>query len=314
LSVLRILRVLAPNADVFTLEGTNTWVVGELPAVVIDPGPDIPEHLDEVARSAGPVGAVLVTHDHPDHAMGAGAFARRVGAPLRARRVEGADFLHEGEQLRVGDVRLNAIHTPGHASDHVSFHLPSERALFTGDAVLGRGTSFIDPPDGDMRQYMRSLGRMRELKPRTLYPGHGPVVLDAGGKLQEYVAHREEREAQVLGLLAAGPSAIMPMVRSIYAGYPPDAHPLAARSVLAHLLKLQAEGRVGRRGKGIDAEWRSVEPRACARCGEPVRGRARLCSSCSVVALQEGAGVVPQVPNADPQFLREFPRTDPSDS
>jgi glyoxylase-like metal-dependent hydrolase (beta-lactamase superfamily II) len=287
--VLRIVRVLAPNPDVYTLEGTNTWIVGEAPSVVIDPGPDIPAHLEEVARVAGRVGAVFVTHDHPDHAPGAAAFAEAARAPLYAFRLPGAEHLRDGQVVRTGDLEIAAIHTPGHSADHVVFHLAREGALFTGDAVLGRGTSFIDPPEGDLVKYLRSLHRMQELAPRTLYPGHGPVVMRAGAKLQEYLDHRAEREQQVLAALADGPRAIPAIVETIYVDYPPEVHPLAARSVLAQLVKLQAEGRVARTGAGEDATWGTVVPRACARCGRPVNGRARYCPTCSLVILQEGA-------------------------
>jgi glyoxylase-like metal-dependent hydrolase (beta-lactamase superfamily II) len=287
--MLRIVRVLAPNPSVYTLEGTNTWVVGADPSVVIDPGPDDATHLDAVAEVAGRVGAVLLTHDHPDHAPGAPVFAARVGAPLYAFRYPGAEHVRDGQTIHAGELTLAAIHTPGHTSDHVAFHLPGERALFTGDAVLGRGTSFIDPPDGDLTMYLRSLTRMQELDARTLYPGHGPVILDAAAKLQEYVHHRADREAQVLAVMADGTVRIMPMVETIYADHPKDVHALAARSVLAHLLKLQAEGRVTKRGSGLEAEWSLVTPRECARCGKAVRGRARYCSTCSLIMLQEGA-------------------------
>ena len=287
--MLRIVRVLAPNPDVYTLEGTNTWVVGESPSVVIDPGPDIPAHLDEVARVAGRVGAVLVTHDHPDHAPGAAAFAGSAKAPLFAFRLPGAEHLRDGQVVRAGGLELTAIHTPGHSADHVAFHLATEGALFTGDAVLGRGTSFIDPPEGDLTKYLRSLQRMQELEPTTLYPGHGPVVIRAGAKLREYLDHRADRERQVLAVLTEGPSTIAAIVERIYVDYPPEVRPLAARSVLAHLLKLQAEGRVASTGRGADATWGTVVPRECARCGRPVKGRARYCSTCSLVILQEGA-------------------------
>ena len=287
--MVRIVRVLAPNPSVYTLEGTNTWVVGKEPAVVIDPGPDDVAHLDEVARTAGRVGAVLVTHDHEDHAPGAAAFAKRVGAPVHAFRLKGAQHLRDGQIFRVGDVSLAAVHTPGHSSDHVVFHLPQERGLFTGDAVLGRGTSFIDPPDGDLAQYLRSLKRLQDLEPRTIYPGHGPVVLRAAEKLQEYLDHRADREQQVVGAMAAGSQTIPEMVAVIYADHPPDVHALAGRSVLSHLLKLQDEGRAVRTGTGEDATWAIAVPRGCARCGRPVKGRARYCSSCSLVILQEGS-------------------------
>lgn len=287
--MVRILRVLAPNPGVYTLDGTNTWIVGQDPAVVIDPGPEIVSHLDEVAGLAGSVGAVLVTHDHPDHAPGAWRFAERAEAPLYAFRLPHAEHLRDGQTVTVGDVTLAALHTPGHTSDHVAFHLASHDALFTGDAVLGRGTSFIDPPDGDLVQYLRSLARLQEMGSRTLYPGHGPTVFRAADTLQGYVDHRAERERQVLEALGDEPHPIPELVESIYAEYPSDVYPLAARSVLAHLLKLESEGRVERRGGGEDAPWAVIPPRSCARCGRRVGGRARFCPSCSFIMLQEAS-------------------------
>jgi glyoxylase-like metal-dependent hydrolase (beta-lactamase superfamily II) len=295
--VLRVTRVLAPNPSVYTLEGTNTWVVGEGPAVVIDPGPDDQQHLREVAAAAadrGGVGAVLVTHDHPDHAPGAPSFAGMVRAPLFAFRLAGAEHLRDGQQIRMGStgdgapLELVAVHTPGHTSDHVAFHVASSAALFTGDAVLGRGTSFIDPPDGDLTQYLRSLTRMLDLAPATIYPGHGPVVLGAQTKLREYLDHRADREAQVLTAMDDGHATVSDMVASIYVDYPPEVHALAGRSVLAHLLKLEKEGRASKNGRGDAATWSATVPRTCERCGKPVGGRARYCGSCSLVMLQEG--------------------------
>lgn len=284
--MIEIRRVLAPNPGTYTLDGTNTWIVGPEPSIVIDPGPDDEGHLADVAREAGRVGAVLVTHDHPDHAPGAVPFAERVRAPLYALRLTGAERLRPGQHVRSGPTEVTVVPTPGHTADHVAFFEPTAGALFTGDAVLGRGTSFIDPPDGDLVQYLRSLTRMLELDPRTIHPGHGPVVLDAVGKLREYLAHREEREGQVLAALADGPRSIPEMVEVIYAAYPPDVHPLAARSVLAHLRKLEDEGRVERSGRKDDAPWSLATPRTCERCGRPVRGRARYCNSCSLAILQ----------------------------
>jgi glyoxylase-like metal-dependent hydrolase (beta-lactamase superfamily II) len=286
--MLSVVRILAPNPSVFTLEGTNTWIVGSAPALVIDPGPDEPAHVEEVAAVAGRVAAVLVTHDHPDHAPGAASLAALVGAPILAFRLPGAERLRDGQVIRGGDVMLTAVHTPGHTSDHVVFHEASAGALFTGDAVVGRGTSFIDPPDGDLAAYLRSLRRLQELHARTIYPGHGPVVVDAADKLEEYVAHRREREDQVLSAIAEGHGTVVDMVEQIYAAYPAEVRPLAARSVTAHLIKLEAEGRVERRGQGDDARYAVAEPRSCARCGRPVRGRARLCGSCSLAVLQSG--------------------------
>ena len=281
-----ITRVLAPNPGVYTLEGTNTWIVGSDPAFVIDPGPDLPEHLADVARAAGAVGAVLVTHDHPDHAPGAIPFGRLVDAPVYAFRLAGTTHLSAGQRVRAGELDLIVEHTPGHTSDHVAFFEPVTGALFTGDTVLGRGTSFIDPPDGDLVRYLRSLRRLLDLDPRSIYPGHGPVVLRAREKLLEYLAHREERESQVVSALADGPRTIAEMVEVIYADHPKEVHPLAARSLLAHLRKLAGEGRAERIGKADDGPWAAATPRTCERCGRPVRGKARFCDSCSLAMLQ----------------------------
>jgi glyoxylase-like metal-dependent hydrolase (beta-lactamase superfamily II) len=298
--VIRIERILAPNPSEYTLEGTNTWIVGADPSFVIDPGPDIASHRTEVARSAGSVAMVLITHDHPDHAPGAAAFARLTGAPIRAFRLPGAEPLGDGRILRAGAVELVALHTPGHTQDHVALHLPVERAIFTGDAVLGRGTSFIDPPDGNLMQYLRSLRRMADLDPRTLYPGHGPTVFDAPAKLVYYLAHRQDRERQVLAALGEMPAAtIDDLAQLIYADYPPQVLPLAARSVLAHLEKLESEGRVSRDGTGDGAAWSLQAERACARCGKPIRGRGRICGPCSLTLLQEGRDAPPE-PGTDP--------------
>ena len=288
--MLSVIRVLAPNPSVYTLEGTNTWIVGPDPAIVIDPGPAIDAHLDEVARTAGRVAAVLVTHDHEDHAPGAVAFADRVGAPVYAFRLAGADHLRDGQTITSGSLEVVAVATPGHSSDHMAFFVPGALALFTGDAVVGRGTSFIDPPDGDLCKYLRSLDRMQELHPKTIYPGHGPVVFDAGAKLAEYVAHREEREQQIVAMLADGPRTIAELVAAIYTDYAPEVHPLATRTVLAHLSKLESEGRAEHRGAAESTAWSIATPRTCARCGRPVRGRARLCGPCSLAVLQDTAG------------------------
>jgi glyoxylase-like metal-dependent hydrolase (beta-lactamase superfamily II) len=295
--MLRIVRVLAPNPSVYTLEGTNTWIVGDDPCLVIDPGPDDPGHHDEVRRAAGgAIAAVLLTHDHEDHGEGARTFAALAGAPLRAWRLAGAEQIRDGARAEVPGATLIAVHTPGHSADHVAFFEPTERALFTGDAVVGRGTSFIDPPDGDLAAYLASLHTMLELHPRTIYPGHGPVVPDAPAKLHEYLAHRAEREEQVLGGLAAGDRRVAELVARIYEGYPPEVHALAARSVTAHLQKLQREGRAQASGRGASQTWTAVAPAACERCGRPVRGRGRYCPSCSLALLQGDTTDAPAAP------------------
>jgi glyoxylase-like metal-dependent hydrolase (beta-lactamase superfamily II) len=286
--VIRVVRVLAPNPGVRELEGTNTYVVGDAPSLVIDPGPDLEGHLGEVERTAVRVGQILLTHDHPDHAPGSLRLAEATGAPIRALRPPaGGERLRDGEVVASGGAALKVVATPGHTPDHAAFWSEEGEALFTGDAVLGRGTSVIDPPEGDLVAYLRSLKRMRDLEPRTIYPGHGPVVLDGVGKLDEYLEHRAMRERQVLGALEEGPRSIEELVAEIYAEYPPEVHDLASRSVLAHINKLEAEGRVDKATKGGVARYTKGEARTCARCGRPVRGRARLCGPCSLAVLQE---------------------------
>ena len=285
---MRVIRVLAPNAGVRELEGTNTWIVGEAPAIVIDPGPNHAGHLHEVARTAGAVGAIAITHDHPDHAPGALPLAEATGAAVYAARpVEGMERIRDGDLVSAGATTLSVVAAPGHAPDHLTFHEARSGSLFTGDAVLGRGTSVIDPPEGDLAAYLRTLRRLRELSPRTIYPGHGPVVLRAVAKLDEYLEHRAMREEQVLAALGDGWRSPEELVAEIYADHPPEVHELAARSVLAHLLKLEVEGRAEKRPKAGVVRWSKIEPRSCERCGRPVRGRVRLCGSCTVAVLQE---------------------------
>jgi glyoxylase-like metal-dependent hydrolase (beta-lactamase superfamily II) len=245
----RTIRILAPNPGPFTLEGTNTWVLGPGPSLVVDPGPDDPAHLERVAEAAGGVIAIILTHPHPDHAPGAPALARSTGARVLAFDPSpGEHALPDGSVVEGGGFRLRVMHTPGHTPDHVVLHDLQSDAMFTGDAVLGRGTSVIDPPDGDLAAYLRSIRAMLAIGPPVLYPGHGPVVWDGRARLREYLRHREERERQVLAGLAAGPRSPADLVPTIYADHDPVLHGPAARSVLAHLLKLEAEGRVRRVG------------------------------------------------------------------
>jgi glyoxylase-like metal-dependent hydrolase (beta-lactamase superfamily II) len=235
-----------------TLEGTNTYVVADpstAGVVVIDPGPLDDGHARRVldATAGRPVELVLLTHSHPDHAEGAPAFAERAGAPLaaidQAFATAGAPTLAGGEPIRAGGVELLPVPTPGHAADHCCFLLAAERAVFTGDHVLGRGSTVIFWPDGDMQAYLRSLEALRGLGAERLYPGHGPLVPDAPGKVDEYVVHRLEREREVVAALAAGDRAPASIVARVYAGVDRGLWPAAELSVRAHLVKLVREGR-----------------------------------------------------------------------
>ncbi|MGH2723092.1 MAG: MBL fold metallo-hydrolase [Actinomycetota bacterium] len=295
MAVTRVVRVLAPNPGPFTLEGTNTWVVGEGPSIVIDPGPDDAGHILAVLEAAEPVRAVVLTHHHPDHAPGAARLSEAAQAPVLAMRPEGREQpLRGGDVVEAGSARLRAVHTPGHSPDHAAFVLEGEGLLFTGDAVLGRGTSVVNPPEGDMAAYLRSLRAMLELGPRTIYPGHGPVVFDATRRLEQYLAHRAAREEQVLAALKAGRSTPQEMVPEVYGSeIPPSMHPVAARSVLAHLLKLEREGRVSRAGRPREERFALPDPRDCQRCGRPALPGSRYCRRCGLELLQEPPGRVP---------------------
>ena len=256
----RVRVVLAPNASPMTLEGTNTYVVGgEREVIVIDPGPDDPAHFDRVLAAAGPaeIVGVFLTHWHSDHSEGARSFAGRARAPIGSwsPMTSGEPLeipLHDGERAGAGEIHLTAIHTPGHASDHMSFWLDDERALFTGDHILGRGTTVVAYPDGDMNAYMRSLRIVQDRAAARLYPGHGPVVDDPAAVVAEYIEHRLMRERQVI---AALPGSVDEIVARIYHGVDPILHPVAAMSVRAHLAKLSADGLAAEDGAD---RWRSA--------------------------------------------------------
>jgi glyoxylase-like metal-dependent hydrolase (beta-lactamase superfamily II) len=249
----RVTRVLAPNPSPLTLEGTNTFVVAEPEArtvVVVDPGPADDGHALAVVRACAgrDVELVLLTHTHVDHAEGAAAFADRVGAPLAALApcwaTPGAPDLAAGAPLAAAGLELRPLPTPGHAADHCCFLLAAERSVFTGDHVLGRGTTVVEWPGGDMADYLASLELLLDQRPDRLYPGHGPLVADAVARVEGYLAHRRRREAEVLAALEAGDRTPAEVVARVYADVDPALHPAAELSVRAHLVKLAGEGRV----------------------------------------------------------------------
>jgi glyoxylase-like metal-dependent hydrolase (beta-lactamase superfamily II) len=245
----RVRRVRAPNASPMTGSGTNTYLVGRSVLTVIDPGPDDARHVAAVLAAAGgsAVRWILVTHRHSDHAPAAAALARATGAAVLA--LAGSSVPHDrdlrdGDRVAGPDYTLTVLHTPGHASDHLCALLEEERALFAGDLVAQGSTVVIAPPDGDMAAYLRSLHRVRALDLTRLYPGHGEPVDAPRALLDEYLAHRLMREQQILAALQDGPRRVEELVAAIYTDVPEALRPVAARSVLAHLLKLRAEGRV----------------------------------------------------------------------
>jgi len=248
--------VLAPNPSIFTGPGTNTYLVGTGELLCIDPGPDDERHLEailaRVTELSARIATIALTHSHPDHRPLARRLSTSTGAQVRALEIalgdDGAVPLRDQELVAAGGVRLRAVHTPGHASDHLCFLDEDTGALYTGDHVLSGMTSVISPPDGDMSAYMASLQRIRELRPTVIFPGHGARVDDAAALIDDYIAHRLEREAQVERAARARGGLVSPaeLVPEIYSGYPEGVFALAARSVEAHLDKLAREGRAVR--------------------------------------------------------------------
>jgi glyoxylase-like metal-dependent hydrolase (beta-lactamase superfamily II) len=237
-----IVGIRAANPGPFTLSGTNTWVVGRGPAYVVDPGPELEEHLDalteEIERRGGLAGIAL-THDHADHAEAVPALRRRFpGASLAAARGPVDVRLDDGASFGP----LRALSTPGHAVDHLAFMVG--QAALSGDAVLGEGSVFIFPDPGALSGYLNGLRRLRDQEPSVLGPGHGPVVLDVGGKLEQYIAHRLEREERLVRALAAGRRGADELLDEVWDDAPALLRPAARVTLAAHLDKLEEEGRL----------------------------------------------------------------------
>jgi len=238
-----------------TLEGTNSYLVfgGAGEAIAIDPGPPDAGHCDALIAAArvrgASIGAIAVTHGHPDHAPGAAILHAKTGAPVYAHAL--ATFPHDrvvgdGERVVAGDVELGVVDAPGHARDHLVFTLPEAEGIFTGDVVIGRGTVVIAPPNGDMRAYQSTLRRLRDAygDVATIYGGHGDAIADVRNKFDEYIAHRQKREDEIINELGGGERTIPELVAQIYRHVSPVLWPAAARQIFAYLLALEREGRV----------------------------------------------------------------------
>jgi len=241
--------ITASNRSPYTLAGTNTYLLGSRGrGIVIDPGPEDPRHatavLDRAAARGWTISLILVSHGHSDHIGGAEQMSRATGAT--ARRWGGKTPLRDGELIADHGGQVRVLYTPGHAADHVAFHWPDQGVLFSGDLLLGEGTVQVTPPGGSMAQYLQSLERVAGLDLALIAPGHGPLIHDPGPRIASYRAHRLEREQHVLAAVASGQRTVSDITSALYVGLDPRLRRAAEGTVLAHLEKLTAEGRVRR--------------------------------------------------------------------
>lgn len=252
-------RVVANNPSHMTGPGTNTYLVGIDEVAVIDPGPDDRKHTDAIVGGAmrDRVRWIVLTHTHPDHAPGATRLAKATGAEVlafsrREKSVRVDRALGEGDTVDGTEFRLEVLHTPGHAPNHLCFHLEEERMLFTGDTILGGMFSVVSPSTGgDMAQYLATLERLRKLRLRSIAPGHGELIEEPRARIEEYLKHRRDRERQVLRLVRKGPTRVNDVVAALYPDLAPPLVPVAAKQIYSHLKKLRDEDKVtGRDQRG----------------------------------------------------------------
>jgi glyoxylase-like metal-dependent hydrolase (beta-lactamase superfamily II) len=261
-------RVLAPNPSPFTYTGTQTYLVGRGEVAVIDPGPDLPEHVEALveALAGEKVVAILCTHTHRDHSPASRPLRAATGAPIvgcaplslddsgpRADEAFDSDYrpdrvLGDGERIGAAGWTLEAVATPGHTSNHLCLALREAAALFTGDHVMGWSTTVVAPPDGDMADYMASLDKLLGRSDRVYYPAHGPAVDEPHAHVRQLIGHRHRRERQILDHVGHGEGRIPAMVADMYAEIDPRLFPAAGRSVLAHLVDLERRGLVREQG------------------------------------------------------------------
>src|SRR5580704_12052791 len=273
-----IRRIVARNPGPFTFQGTGTYVVGEGQVAVIDPGPDLPEHIEALLMDlAGEeVTHILVTHTHRDHSPAAAAVKEATGAPTYGfgphaggKRgepgvEEGGDWdfvpdivVPDGGEIVGAGWRFEAVHTPGHTSNHLCFALPDQGILFSGDHVMGWSTSVIAPPDGNMAAYMGSLDKLLARRDRVYWPTHGPAITEPQRHVRAFIAHRRERESGIIDCLKAGIETIDVMVERLYVGLNPALRRAAGRSVLAHLIDLTGRDIVAADGSAtVEAHYR----------------------------------------------------------
>ena len=264
-------RVMANNPSKFTYRGTGTYIVGHGRVAIVDPGPDDADHVTAVlaAVDGEQVEALLITHTHRDHSPASRAVAEATGAPAYGFGPHPASDTDDGISEERGDTdfapdmamahgdvvegpgwSFECLHTPGHISNHISYRWLEVPGVFTGDHIMGWSTTIIPPPDGNMTDYLSSLRLLADSPgDRVYWPTHGPPVTEPHGLVEALYAHRLDRERQILECLATGPQTIPEMVRVMYAGVATELHEPAARSVLAHLIAMNGDGRVGTDGE-----------------------------------------------------------------
>ncbi len=251
-------RIVAPNASFMTGPGTNTYLLGNNEIAVLDPGPAIAAHIDRIVEVAtAPIRWIVVTHTHPDHSPAARALAEKTGAQLIGRPAPDGPqqdksfkpqrILEDGEELASDEFVLRAVHTPGHASNHLCYELMDRRWLFTGDHIMNGSTVVINPPDGNMNDYLASLRKVAAMDLCMLAPGHGELLDEPQRAAEWIIKHRLEREARVIDALALlGTATVEELVETVYADVGAFLHRVAQRSLLAHLIKLEEDGRAQR--------------------------------------------------------------------
>jgi glyoxylase-like metal-dependent hydrolase (beta-lactamase superfamily II) len=272
-----IRRLVANNPGPFTFRGTGVYIIGRGEIAIIDPGPDVPAHIEALLRAVDGerVTHIFVTHGHADHSPAAHPLAERTGAkiyastlPVRATeadvRLEAGDDVgfrpdvgvSDGDRFAGVGWTIEAVTTPGHTSNHTAYALLEENALFPGDHIMGWSTTVISPPDGDMDDYLASLEKVRDRDFATLWPTHGPPIRDVRPFVQAYIDHRLAREAQIIERLEVGDTRIPAMVSAMYADVDKRLHPAACHSVLAHIVRLVKLGRVTSDGEpGVDSNY-----------------------------------------------------------
>lgn len=257
-------RIVAPNPSMMTGPGTNTYLFGTTEIAVVDPGPRLERHIDDIVDKAGaPIRWILATHTHPDHSPGVRPLARRTGAEVLGRPAPDGEHqdtsfaptrvLDDGDALATPEFTLTAVHTPGHASNHLCFLHEATNWLVTGDHVIDGSTVVINPPDGNMKQYIASLKRVKSLATAAFLPGHGDRIDETDRVVDWIIAHRFEREDLVRVALAANPGlSAHDLVPHVYDEIPKRLYPWAERSLLAHLLKLEEDGEA----RCVSGRWR----------------------------------------------------------